>query len=368
MLCNVAAKGGPAHRTMLCLQLCLCRRLQWSDAQNWLEHRYPALADSFLLRDSIMEQAAFLAAATADQGDGFQQARALKNRRKQQQQQQLGWVWGVDALQDWISSSPVQDWQRDQWMQRSVQQWEEEAARGLDRDAAAANDSWSNPYPAAHPPAGPYAGQANSYGSSYGGSSSAAGFVADSSSNPFAALTAGTGDGDGFSAFLAQLQAATAAGAYSSSSVSATGGSMPVPQQQGNTGLNDWLLLGRQQGASAAADSDSEGDGWEVASLSSISSAAPPAAVNVAAAERPTAPHTQQTPAAAITTAVHGTPAGAQQPAPTAGNLPLSAAAGPVDTAPGGDKAAPPEVLLLEAMDRPIEDLLLLEDVHTMSK
>jgi hypothetical protein len=293
-----------------------------------------------------MEQAAFLEAA-ADDRNGFQQQRRRRTKRNQQQQQ--GWVWGEDALQDWASSSPVQDWQREQWMQQCVQQWEQDAARGLaGNTAAGAADGADYAEPTGYyDPRGGYA--SGSQGAN------AAEISTGEGSNPFAALAADSGDAEAFSTFLSQLQAGPAVPHGSS-----TGGSL----QQTDAG--EWLLLEPPSafgsGAAAADVSDEDSEGWEVASMGSVNAAdsgstRTPAA---AAASSAQAQHNQQPPVGA---AVPSAAANSRQAGSAQGSVHLAAAG----LAGSGDVAAavPPEVAGLEGSDRPVEELLLLEDTHT---
>lgn len=81
-----------------------------------------------------MGYAAFLREAIVE-SDGFKEVRS--RRRRQHRHQVAEWVFGNDALQDWLHSSPVQDWQRQQWMQQIMDSWQDEASQRL----AAGQDS-----------------------------------------------------------------------------------------------------------------------------------------------------------------------------------------------------------------------------------
>jgi hypothetical protein len=299
-----------------------------------------------------MEHAAFLEAATADPDGGFQQQphRRRNKRGQQQQHAQQGWVWGQDVLQDWLSGSPQQDWLREQWMQQRVQQWEADAARGFS-EAPAAGSSTGIDTDAAD------AGYAAGINPS---SSSAA------SSNPFAALAPEWQQGeDDSSIFLAELQGQQTLGEGGSSTASSQ--LLPVGSKFG-----EWLLLDGLGSADAASpganaaqdqDQDSADEGWEVASMSSStaaeghheeaasSSSVPASPSSGAASPGPQSSHSSSSPQ--------------QQQQHT--NASTGSAAAPAGADPQ-QAVLPVEVKELETLDRPIDELLLLEDIQGMSR
>jgi hypothetical protein len=296
-----------------------------------------------------MEQATFLEAATVDQ-DGFQQQWRRRTKNSQQQQQQQSWVWGGDALQDWISSSPVQDWQREQWMGQCVQQWEHDAARGLAGDTAVDG--------AGYEPTG-YNGPQEAYAFISQGTDAAESSTGDGS-NPFAVLAAESGDAEAFGTFLAQLQ--------DLASGSSAGTSLQL--QQTDAG---WLLLEQPtasgRGTTAADVSDEDSEGWELASMGSDNAAnstskrppaaaAAPGALQVDALNQ--AQHNQKPSDAAGALAAAGN-------SRQAGSIQGSVQVAATSLSGRGVVAAavPPEVLELEGSDRHVEELLLLQDTHT---
>ena len=336
------------------------RRLQLDDVYEWLQHKHPALAESLSFRASVMEHAAFLEEATADPDDGFQQQpRRRRNKRGQQQQHaQQGWVWGQDVLQDWLSSSPQQDWLREQWMQQRVQQWEADAARGFTEAPSAGSSAGIDPDTA---DAGYAAGIRP-------GSSS------EASSNPFAALAPEWQQGeDDSSTFLAELQGQQTLGEGDSS----TSSSQPSPT---SSKFGEWLLLdglgstdAAPPGANAAQDQDQESadEGWEVASMnssagaeglqestSSSDTASPSSAAASASDQTDSSQHS------------HGSTLLQQQQhhhQQQHANASMGSAAAPACAEP--QQSVPPdEVRELEALDRPIDELLLLEDIQGMSR
>lgn len=248
-----------------------------------------------------MDQASFLQAAAGGgddfDDDGFSQAKPRRRRNTRRQHKQAvgsDWVWGADPLQDWLSSSPVWDWQRQQWMLHSMQQWES-AANGSydDNSSTAAADSDPGPSSSSRGIAAGGIGREHKPG--------AARSTTVSSSNAFSVL-AGFGDGadgtDDPDALLARLEVEGAisegsGSAFMPTTDSTEGAFMPTTDRtdaaaaagaqlfaQPAGGFGEWMLLsGENQpgGAAAAAageaaavdtaDSTSD-DGWEVAGLS----------------------------------------------------------------------------------------------------
>eukprot|EP00775_Hariotina_reticulata_P006332 gene6332-6566_t len=80
-------------------------------------------------------RAAFLQEVTPQGGGGFQKVSSRSKRRKAQvlgtAEDEDGWVWGADVLQDWLHSSPVSDWQREQWVSRALQDWQGQVSEGV---------------------------------------------------------------------------------------------------------------------------------------------------------------------------------------------------------------------------------------------
>lgn len=417
----------------------MCRRLRWSDVEESLYSTHPALLESFYLRASVMDEAVYIQALTGSgpDSDGFQQAPSGRRgkRGKNSQQQQVvgganwGWVWGADVLQDWYSSSPLFDWQRQQWIMQRHQQWEADAARGFggepDADAAGAGSSGSSMAGGGGPrEAGAGAADNDGHAAATIGST----ISAASTSNPFAALVGLEEGEESVEAVLEQLQRqAEAAGGAAADTTTNSGSassnasgyeplsfSTGMPAAGGGASATapqlpsfaDWALLSqtgslassstaplpppprRKSGRSAAGDAaaaESDDDGWEMAELSDsddggVSTAAgsttsttansviSPASTKGTRSQAQTPrPDRQHAAAAAGASSSSSSP---QQPSspPAAADTDLvddDAAA----LAGGDDEAAPPAwVQELEGLGRPVEELLLLEDVNLMSR
>jgi hypothetical protein len=241
-------------------------------------------------------------------------------------------------------------------MQQRVQQWEADAAKGFTEGANTGSSVGIDSDVAD-----------TGYAGADAGSSSAA------SSNPFAALAPEWQQGaDESSTFLAELQGQQSQGAGDISTAS----SQPLPI--GST-FGEWLMLDGMGSAAAAAPGanaaqeqglESGDDGWEVASMSSSTAAGD-------GLEEPVSSSVAASPGSAVASlsdtqtqcgqSSSSSPSSQQHQQHASPSRELAAAPAVVGADP--EEAVPPlEVRELETLDRPIEELLLLEDIQGMNR